>query len=178
MKFVKRLSLPFIATLFLFSCVESNLSTPQSGQESSTPAEPALPVDSPPRLFNDAGESIGATQSASSAGRSRFVYINRDLLLGSDERILNLEPGTLVTINLFPDVNFTGVIERLEQNGPDSHSLVGHLQEIDYSSMYIVFTGGVFLMHFASPMGVYEVQQVQDDLYRVVQVDQAKSPKD
>ena len=38
----------------------------------------------------------------------------------------------------------------------------------------MVYTGGVFIGHFASPLEVYEVSLVQDDLYRVILIDQSK----
>jgi hypothetical protein len=106
------------------------------------------------------------------------VHINTELLLDKNNQILELKSGTQLGLNLFPDVNFIGVIERIEKNGSDNYSWIGYLQDIEPSRMYIIFTEGVFLAHFASPSGVYEVQSIKNDLYQVVEIDQTKLPQE
>ena len=105
-----------------------------------------------------------------------MVKINRSLLLDDQGQALHLAPDAEVRLNLFPDVSYTGVIERIEQQG-DGYSWVGHLKNVDTSELFIVYTAGVFIGHFASPGGVYEVSSAGDDLYRIVMVDQSKLHK-
>ena len=81
----------------------------------------------------------------------------------------------IVTLNLFPDVIYTGVIDQIEENG-DSYSWTGHLKDVEYSSLIMIFTGGIFIANIASPGGVYEVSNAGGDLYRVVLIDQRKFP--
>jgi hypothetical protein len=163
---------------YLLSCAETNLVSQQLQQATPTPSYQALLQDFPPQLFIDVTEPADDLQNAPLEVRSRFVHINTNLLLSANGQILELEPGTLLTINLFPDVYYIGVIKRIEQNGPNSHSWIGYLKDVEYSSMYIVFTEGVFLAHFASPAGVYEVHLIENNLYQVVEIDQTKAPKD
>lgn len=123
-------------------------------------------------LFTDAS-SASAPAAPANAARSRLVRINLGLLLTDDGQPRDLPAGTTITLNLFPDVSYEGVIERIGREG-DGSSWTGHLQGVEYSALTMVYTGGVFIGHFASPLGVYEVSLVQDDLYRVILIDQSK----
>ena len=104
--------------------------------------------------------------------RSRLVMINRGQLLDENGRSISVKE---ITLNLFPDVIFTGVIEQIEENG-DSFSWVGYLKDVEFSAMTIVYTSGVFMGNFASPLGVYEFSYVEEDLYRIIMIDQTKFP--
>jgi hypothetical protein len=70
-------------------------------------------------------------------------------------------------------VTYTGIIEQIEENG-DSFSWTGHLKDVAYSSLIMIFTGGVFIANISSPGGVYEVSRVRGDFYRIVLIDQQK----
>jgi hypothetical protein len=190
----------FIILVFLpASCKENNTGTEQKQQPQTTPTkklQPTMPTSTEqsqqatstpykeiqqgglPQLFKEAAEPANSAPSASHVIRSRYVHINTDLLLDANNKVLEMAPGTQLDINLFPGVNYIGVLERVEQNGPDSYSWVGSLQDIEYSRMYIIFTEGVFLAHFASPSGVYEVRQIENNLYQVVEIDQTKLPQE
>jgi hypothetical protein len=47
---------------------------------------------------------------------------------------------------------------------------------VENSYFTLVYTSGVFMGHFGSPLGIYEAVIVEDDLYRVIQIDQTKFP--
>jgi len=132
----------------------------------------------PPQLFRMAPREIEKTPLPAHIARSRFVWINADLLLKENGQVRTLQPNTRFTFNLFPDVSYTGVIERVEKNGPDNYAWTGYLQDVENSSLFIIYTEGVFLIHVASPAGVYEVNWVENDLYQVVQIDQTKLPRE
>ncbi len=104
--------------------------------------------------------------------RYRFVKLNLEQLLDETGQARNLKE---VTFNLFSDVVYTGVIEQVEQSG-DSVSWSGILEGVENGYFTMVYTSGVFMGHFASPLGVYEAVFVDDDLYRVIQIDQTKFP--
>ena len=104
--------------------------------------------------------------------RSRFVKINLDQLLDETGQARDVKE---IIFNLFPDVTYTGMIEQVEQNG-DSISWSGYLKDVEYSYFTMVYTSGVFMGHFASPLGIYETAFVEDDLYRVIMIDQTKLP--
>lgn len=105
--------------------------------------------------------------------RSRIVKLNLSLLLDEQGQARPLPPNAEITLSLFPDVNYTGVIEGMQQEG-DGYTWTGHLKDVEYSQMYMVYTSGVFIGHFASPAGVYEVSNVGGDLYQIILIDQSQ----
>lgn len=102
--------------------------------------------------------------------RSRFVNIDLDQLLDETGQARAVK---VITFNLFSDVVYIGVIEKMEQSG-DSFSWSGYLDKVDYSYFTMVYTSGVFMGHFASPLGIYEAVFVEDSIYRVIEIDQTK----
>jgi hypothetical protein len=123
-------------------------------------------------LFIAAGAGAGATPPPHTV-RSRLVKLNLSLLLDANGQPRNLAPNSELALNLFPDVTYTGVIEDVQQEG-DGYRWAGHLKDVENSQMYLVYTAGVFIGHFASPAGVYEVSNVGGDLYRIVIIDQSQ----
>jgi hypothetical protein len=123
-------------------------------------------------LFLDAG-SAGAPPPPANAARSRLVRLNLGLLLESDGQARDLPAGTEIELNLFPDQTYTGVIEQVQQEG-ETYSWTGHLKDVEYSSLTMVYTGGIFIGNFASPAGVYEVANAGDDLYQIILIDPSK----
>ncbi len=122
-------------------------------------------------LFFDTDQS-GKPPSEPFIVRSRFVKVNLRLLLDENGQPRQVKE---ITLNLFPDVTFTGVITGVEQSG-DSVTWVGSLKDVEYSQLNMIYTGGVFIGHFASPSGVYEISMAGDDLYRIIKIDQSKLP--
>jgi len=98
--------------------------------------------------------------------RSRFVKINTELLLDNAGQAREVDE---ITLNLFPDVTYVGVIDQVEQNG-DGYTWVGTLKGVENSSLFIVFAGGVFIVHVASPEGVYEASNRGGDLYQIIMI--------
>lgn len=107
--------------------------------------------------------------------RSRWVKINGGLLLDPQGNPRKLPPNTEITINLFPDTSYIGVIEEIREDG-GAYTWIGHLKDVDMSELLIVYNAGLFLGHFASPGGVYEVSNAGGDLYLLIQIDQSKLP--
>jgi hypothetical protein len=140
-----------------------------SGHGASPSKAPSQPMPSSSTLFADA-PSTTQPPSEPHVARSRFVTVNLALLMDDAGRARDVRE---VTLNLFPDVVYRGVIEQIEQNG-DECSWVGVLKDVEYSHLTMVFTSGVFIGHFASPLGVYEVSIVEGDLYRIILIDQSK----
>jgi hypothetical protein len=153
--------------VILASCSEKITQTSLPASEA--PIESSvLPSDA---LFLDA-ESPAPAPSASHIARSRVVKINFSVLLDESG---HARMGDTVTLNLFPDVTYTGIIDQIEEND-ESYTWVGHLKDVEYSSLTLIFTGGIFIAKIASPGGIYEVSNAGGDLYRVVLIDQEKFP--
>jgi len=139
---------------------------------SSITAGAAPTVQATSALFIATDQTAAFTPQASVV-RSRFVKINRSLLLDHQGQALPLSPNSEVSLNLFPDTDYTGIIERIEEDG-NGVSWVGHLKDVATSELFIVYSAGVFIGHFASPGGVYEVSSVGDELYQIIMIDQSK----
>jgi hypothetical protein len=153
------------------SCAYGKPSTPP--QAASVVSASSHAMKKTPSLFS-ATDEVGAIDSAPQVVRQRFVKVNLGLLLDERGRARDLKE---ITINLFPDVLYTGVIEQVETDG-SGYSWRGFLKEAGSSSVFMVYTAGVFMGHFASPAGIYEVSAAgQKDLYRVVLIDQQKFPE-
>jgi len=127
-----------------------------------------------PVLFIET-ERTGSGKDDSHVSRSRFVEVDFSVLFDEMEGVSNLNVNSQVTLNLFPDVTYIGIIDQVEQSG-DGYSWVGHLKDVDLSSLTMIYTSGVFIAKFASPEGVYEVSVAGDDLYQVVLIDQTTFP--
>jgi len=121
-------------------------------------------------------DAVGVAAPGPAVTRSRFVKLDWSLLLDENGQALDLPANAEITLNLFPDVTYTGVVEKIEHDG-EGYSWIGHLKEVEFSSMFMVYTAGVLIGHFASPEAVYEVSNVGDDLFRIVQIDQSKLPQ-
>jgi hypothetical protein len=136
-----------------------------------TPSSVLTPSSVPAGLFLNTDQTRELPEEPHIV-RARFVKLNLNQLM--DE---NGEPRDVaeLTFNLFPDVVYTGVIKQVEQSG-DGLSWSGYLKDVETSYFTMVYTSGVFMGHFASPLGVYEAVFVDDDLYRVIMIDQTKLP--
>jgi hypothetical protein len=135
-------------------------------------SEPSKLSSTSASLFLDTG-AVDAASPAPHVARSRLVKLNLSLLLADDGQPRSLALPAEIQLDLFPEVHYTGIIEQVQNEG-DAISWIGHLKEIEYSELTMVYTGGIFIAHFASPQGVYEVSLMGDDVYRIIQVDQSK----
>ena len=123
-------------------------------------------------LFVETGSTIEPTRAPHIA-RSRIVKINYSVLFNESGVARKLENLGEITINLFPDITYTGVIEQIEREG-DGYTWYGYLRDIEFGGLTMVYTGEVFIGQFASPEGVYEVASIGGDLYQIVLIDQAE----
>ncbi len=125
-----------------------------------------------PNLFGDAGANAASLPSY--AARSHNVTVNLGLLLNQEGKALDVSAKPRITFNLFPDVNYTGVIQKVEAGDENSYSWVGTLENTPNGYFYLVAYQGVFVAHIASNHGVYEVSSAGKNLYRVDQIDQSR----
>lgn len=141
------------------------------GCNAETPPAPATFTLTPSALFIDTKTTEVPTSE--STARLRLVGLNLALLLGPEKEALSLEPNAEIVVNLFPNVIYIGVIERIEEDA-GSITWLGHLKDIEYSELLMIYTSGIFIGHFASPEGVYEVSSAGGDLYNIVSIDQTE----
>lgn len=129
-------------------------------------------------LFTPASNAEGTTtyQPPRYIIRSRLVHLNERHLFRADGS--PLEANSQVSLNLFDDVLYTGIVTRAEQNGTTGYTWSGRLKEKSGGYFYLLTYEGALIAHIASPEGVYEVSFAGDGLYRVVQFDHARMEDD
>lgn len=107
--------------------------------------------------------------------RYRFAKMNRDVFLKNRVPI-RLPIGTNINLNLFPNVHYKGVVTKVVI-GAGSAQWIGYLKNIQYSSFFIIYTSGVFIIHVAHPQGIYEVRHIKNNLYLVEDINQDSLPE-
>ena len=94
----------------------------------------------------------------------------------SEGNLVEMSQGTNITFNLFPNLTYTGIVDRTEKNSLQSYSWIGKIKNVDYSSFYVVYSDGVFIAHFASPQGIYEISRKEGNKYEVIKIEQPNLP--
>lgn len=107
--------------------------------------------------------------------RSRAVRLDTTLLLDAAGRPLLVDSGAEIPFNLFADAVYTGVVDEFTDEG-GVLSWIGYLQGVEYSSFFIVHTAEVFMIHVASPLGIFEAAVLDGAIYRLYEIDQNQLP--
>ncbi|MBF0527501.1 MAG: hypothetical protein HQK56_20665, partial [Deltaproteobacteria bacterium] len=109
--------------------------------------------------------------------RSRWVKVNFNLITG-----LDLAPGVspkasqTIALNLFPDVEFTGVIERSEVVYQNNYSLVGRLEGVPDSSIIMSVQGDIVSANITVPGAFYQVRYVSPGVHAIYEINQGAFP--
>ncbi|MBI3161352.1 MAG: hypothetical protein HYZ23_02520 [Chloroflexi bacterium] len=156
----------FIIAILTAACGGGAAPEPQQTQDAGAPV-----------LFDAAGDAA-LNPSKPHIVRARYVTVDLSILLDESGTPRALPAGTEITLNLFPDIVYTAVIDKTDQSTPGSFSWVGHLKDVEFSEAILIYSGNIFIAHVASPAGVYEVSISDEDLYQVIQIDQSKLPQD
>lgn len=112
--------------------------------------------------------------------RKRFVNIRLDQLPQQGRVGQKKFPiGSTLELNLFDDVSFTAVLERLDTPSADVVSWVGHLQGVEGSSViFTISRDGMVAGNISLPSASYQVRFAGADVYGIYQIDQAVFPPD
>jgi hypothetical protein len=126
-------------------------------------------IGAPPDLFTDAGTPEDA-QPTGVVIRQHTVRVNTDALKSA------MNPGALISFNLFADTSYTGVVETVETRGDTGLTLVGHVQGKDVSSFVLVQNKDVVVMNLRPGSGLTQLRYVGGGLHAVRQVDENLFP--
>ena len=189
MKAAKKMNVAFLMgllclqSLLLSGCFSrppappnSSLSTETSGlkpSEANISPNSLTPTNSSLDLFIASEARVEKTPEH--VKRHRVVTINSRLLLDESGEPRPMQPNSEITLNLFPDTIYTGVIEKAEQD-ESGFTWLGHLKNVENSTLTMVFAGGLLIGNFGSPAGVYEVSNIGGELYQIIEVDQNSLP--
>lgn len=140
-------------------------------------AQQAVAAAAAPSLFAPAAVGdIGVSADAATRPevvRSQYLKVNTGLLVSVAGAQADRRSLPEVSLNLFANANYTGVVTDARQDQWGS-TWSGSLKGVPNGYFYLTVVDGVFMAHVASTRGVYEVTQAGGDLYRAVQLDQSK----
>ena len=109
--------------------------------------------------------------------RSRFVNINFGLLSKKDRTLkTNSDVSTSLVLNLFNDIVFTVVLDRVAFNMSGSYSWFGHLDGIEESQVTLVIKDEVLSGNITLPGAFYQVRYKGDGLHAIYEIDQSTFP--
>ena len=83
-------------------------------------------------------------------------------------------PRTLV-LNMFDDVEFTGLVEHIEPTA-SGHALWGGLEGVELGTMALVVNGSVVVGTVRTPYAVYSIRTGGDGTYVIRQIDESSLP--
>ena len=129
----------------------------------------------PPPMFEDVGDAKPSASGPSEAQimRERFVLVNTGMLFDASGKQLGKGSLPEISLNLFPDVTYTGLVARAWGDRWGTY-WSGRLKGVQGGYFYLTVVDGVFMAHVASTLGVYEVSLAEGGLYKTVQIDQSK----
>lgn len=131
--------------------------------------------DGPPALFGETGDAPSSASGPAEPQvmRERFVTVDTTTLFDSAGNQLGRDALPQITLNLFPDATFTGVVTRAYNDKWGSY-WNGRLRGIQGGYFYLTVVEDAFMAHVASPLGVYEVSLAEGGIYKAIQIDQSK----
>src|SRR5512138_1960724 len=108
--------------------------------------QPAQPLFTVPAVAN-----LPAAEEGESILRSRLVAVNAAPLTAG-------RPAKALALNLFPDVEYTAVLDQAKENSNGSLSWMGHVAGVAHSQVSFVYNKGILVGAVAMPQGIYELR--------------------
>ena len=82
----------------------------------------------------------------------------------------------VLRLNLFDDVSFTGLVERVAPTFSGGYSLSGRLSSVEMGTMTLVVNGSVVAGTVRTPESVYRIRPAEGGLHVVRQIDPSRLP--
>ena len=109
--------------------------------------------------------------------RSRLTLIDLELLAEARAAAeLDTTPPTL-TLNLFDDVVFSGIVELIEPTLSGGYALSGHLDGVELGTMTLVVNGEVVAGSVRTPDSTYRIRPVGGGRHAIEQIDSRSLPE-
>jgi hypothetical protein len=106
--------------------------------------------------------------------RSRFVEINFDVIIRKDA-YSEAKPtiANMLGLNLFDNVCFTAVIDRLELRTIDDFSWIGHIKGMEPSEVILVLKDSVMVGNITTADSRYWVRYVKNGVHTISEIDRS-----
>jgi len=102
--------------------------------------------------------------------RTRIVDVHLDVLGTANS------PADTVGIELFGDVSFTAVFERIERTGLGGFAWIGRLEGVDHGRAVLVANKGLLAGSISMPGSHYEVRSTGNGAHAIHEIDQSAFP--
>lgn len=129
------------------------------------------PLFAPTTVTGDLGTAADPT-----IVRSRPVAINLHLLAQADGSPRQWAPGGALKLNLFDDVSFTALFDRVELNAPNSFAWIGRIDGIDLSQVILVVRDQIMMGSISMPGALYQIRYAGGGLHAVHELNPGAFP--
>ena len=157
--------------LAIFVILITSLTSGCGGQRPSV--ETSLPPNS---LFITTEQKIDDPGLDPKIIRARLVEVNFELIGGSHPDENDFNPGDTLTLNLFEDVVFVAVLEKVEEVIPGSYTWTGSLLDVDNGRATLAFSDQVLSGDITVPDLLYRIRYVGDGLHAIYEIDPSAFP--
>ena len=131
-------------------------------------------------LFRDATvtNEIGKTREPFIV-RTRFVEINFKALIRKD---VSYETKSYVSktliLNLFENVCFTAILDRLELRTISDFSWIGHIEGTEHSEVILILKDRIMVGNITIPFDRYQVRYVKNGTHAILEINQSGFPQE
>jgi hypothetical protein len=135
---------------------------------------------SPPYLFMTAEnvDDIQARQGQTIV-RSRFANVDFSLLPDLEENFdAEINAEIKLILNLFPGIEFTALIYKIEKNRSGSYSWYGKLKNVPMSQVVLVVNQNKVFGNISKPNFTYQVRHAKNGIHAVYEINPSKFPPD
>ena len=108
--------------------------------------------------------------------RYRYVDVYFDDLISKDGAPRSIEPGHTLLLNLFDDVVYTALLDRVEYNPGNDFTWLGHLTGEPYSQVILVVGDGVLVGNITTLDAFFQVRYAGGGVHAVSEIDQSAFP--
>jgi hypothetical protein len=108
--------------------------------------------------------------------RARVVGVDFAQLVAPGGMPQNPQPGSMLALNLFEDVAYTAVLDRVESSPQGGVTWLGHIEDTPLSQVTLVVNDGVLVGNVTSPEGLFQVRYLGDGLHAVYEIDLSAYP--
>lgn len=122
-------------------------------------------------------KAVPAAHSDPLVTRRRLVAIDFEMLRGALAAATSGGgPSATLTLNLFDDTEFTGIVEKAEATS-SGYALLGRIRGVELGTMALVINGEVVAGTVRTPGATYRIRSHGKGTYAISHVDLSKLPR-
>ncbi|MBT5028374.1 MAG: hypothetical protein HOM97_08275 [Nitrospina sp.] len=132
----------------------------------------------PSRLFLSAEntQDIRAQENPTIV-RSRLVTVGFDVLSDLEERFMTEPDGEHpLILNVFQDLEYTVLIQKIEKNSSGSYSWYGKLKDFPLSQVVLVVNQNMIFGNISMTQFSYQIRHISDGVHAIYKIDPTKFP--